>query len=266
VLAPQSPGDCFTIALEAVRIALTHMVPVIILSEAYLATSAEPWRIPEAGSFAPIEVNHPEGSSEDFQPYARDERFVRPWAIPGTPELQHRIGGLERENITGNISYDADNHQRMTELRQAKVDAIADEIAPIEVEGHRDGGLLVLGWGGSYGAILKATRRAQEKGHAVASAHLRHLNPMPANLGEVLSRFDQVLIPELNSGQLRTLIRSRYLVDAKGLNKVAGKPFRVDEIEQAIEAMMADGIEAPAHAAGGNGAGAEAGTEASYTK
>jgi 2-oxoglutarate ferredoxin oxidoreductase subunit alpha len=246
VLAPQSPGDCFTIAVEAVRIALTHMTPVVVLSEGYLATSAEPWRIPDPNSFAPIEVHHPEhaGDGAPFLPYARDERFVRPWAIPGSPGLEHRIGGLEKEENTGNVSYDASNHQRMTELRQEKVDAVADSIPPLEVDGDREGDLLVLGWGGSYGAILKATRRVQARGHAVASAHLRHLNPMPKNLGEVLSRYGQVLIPELNSGQLRMLIRAKFLVDAKGLNKVAGKPFLVDEIEQAIEAMLANGPKA----------------------
>ena len=256
VLAPQSPGDCFTIALEAVRIALKHMVPVVILSEAYLATSAEPWLIPKPSSFEPIEVKHPAGrqNGDAFHPYARDEHFVRPWAIPGTPELQHRVGGLEREDITGDISYEAKNHQRMTELRQAKVDAIADSIPPLEVEGRQKGGLLVLGWGGSYGAILKATRRAQERGLPVASAHLRHLNPMPSNLGEVLGRYDKILIPELNSGQLRMLIRSKFLVNAQGLNKVAGKPFQVVEIERAIDAALSIHREMPAAEATGDDA------------
>ncbi|MEX0886018.1 MAG: 2-oxoacid:acceptor oxidoreductase subunit alpha [Phycisphaeraceae bacterium] len=238
-LAPQSPADCFDIAIEAVRIALQHLVPVVILSEGYLANGAEPWRIPDPEGFEKIEVKHPTAdAAETYQPYQRDENLVRPWAIPGTPGLEHRIGGLEKEDVTGSVSYDPDNHQRMTDLRQAKVERIAQEIPPVEPFGDATGELLVLGWGGTQGAILTAVERAREKGQDVSCLHLRHLNPMPANLGEVLARFKQVLIPELNMGQLRMLIRGRFLIDAKGLNKVQGKPFLVSEVAQAIDLML----------------------------
>ncbi len=239
VLAPQSPADCFDIAIEATRIALQHMVPVIILSDGYLANGAEPWRIPDPDSFDRIEVKHPSDPSQ-FEVYSRDERYVRPWAIPGTPGLEHRIGGLEKQHITGNVSYDPENHQKMTDLRRLKVEKIADEIPALEPHGDASGDLLVLGWGGTFGSIYTAVDRARRKGYKVSAAHLRHLNPMPRNLGDVLRRFKRVLIPELNTGQLRLLIRAKYLVDARGLNKVQGKPFLVDELEQAIELMITD--------------------------
>ncbi|HEX7008603.1 MAG TPA: 2-oxoacid:acceptor oxidoreductase subunit alpha [Phycisphaeraceae bacterium] len=237
VLAPQSPADCFDIALEAVRIALEHMVPVLVLSEGYLANGAEPWRIPDPQSFEKIEVRHATDPA-DFQPYARDQRLVRPWAIPGTPGLEHRIGGLEKRHLTGQVAYEPDNHQLMVQLRQAKVDRVAEVIPPIEPFGDPAGELLVVGWGGTFGAIRTAVDRARQQGKRVSAAHLRHLNPLPKNLGEVLRRFKRVLIPELNSGQLRLLIRGRFLVDARGLNKVQGKPFLVSEVAEQIRSML----------------------------
>ena len=237
VLAPRSPADCFDVAIEAVQISLRHMVPVIILSDGYIANGAEPWRVPDEGSFEKIRVEHAT-EAEGFQPYARDEKLARPWAIPGTPGLEHRIGGLEKQDVTGNVSYDPDNHQQMTNLRRAKVQKVADCIAPIEPHGDASGELLVVGWGGTYGTIVTAVDRARAAGRSVSAIHLRHLNPLPKNLGEVLGRFKKVLVPELNTGQLRMLLRSEFLVDARGLNKVQGKPFLVEEVEQAIGLMM----------------------------
>ena len=239
VIAPQSPADCFDVAIDACRIAMQHMVPVIILSDGYLANGAEPWLIPDAKSFEPIEIRHPSDPAT-FKAYDRDDKLARPWAIPGTPGLQHRIGGLEKANITGNVAYDPENHQLMTELRLRKVQKIADDIPPVEPHGANTGDLLVVGWGGTYGSILTAVNRARAKGLAVSSLHLRHLNPMPRNLGDVLRRFKRVLVPELNTGQLRLLLRGKFLVDARGYNKIAGKPFLVEELEKAIDAMLHD--------------------------
>lgn len=239
VLAPQSPADCFDIAIEASRIAMQHMVPVIILSDGYLANGAEPWRVPTADSFDKIELPHPD-NTETFEPYDRDAKLARPWAKPGTPGMEHRIGGLEKQHITGNVSYDDENHQFMVSLRQAKVDKIAEFIPAIEPLGDASGELLVLGWGGTYGSIVTAVDRAREQGKSVSAAHLRYLNPMPANLGDLLKRFKRVLIPELNTGQLRSLIRGKYLVDARGLNKIQGKPFLIEEVGQAIDLMLDD--------------------------
>jgi len=239
VLAPQSPGDCFAIAIEATRIALQYMIPVIILSDGYIANGAEPWRIPDPDKLEKIEVHH-RSDPDDFHVYSRDDKLARPWAVPGTKGLEHRIGGLEKQHITGDVSYDPDNHQLMTAVRQAKVQKVADGLKPLEIEGDHEGTLLVVGWGGTYGAIVTAVNRAQAAGKKVAAVHLRHLNPLPNDLGQVLSRFKQVLVPELNTGQLRLLIRSRYLVDARGLCKVQGRPFLVDEIEQAIDLMLAN--------------------------
>jgi 2-oxoglutarate ferredoxin oxidoreductase subunit alpha len=245
VIAPQSPSDCFDIAIEAIRLATTHMVPVILLSDGYIANGAEPWRIPDPSTLQKFEIHHPAGFSrakEDpaFHPYERDEHLVRPWAIPGTEGLEHRIGGLEKENVTGAVAYGPENHQLMTDLRQQKVERVANDIPLLKTEGPDTGDLLVLGWGGTYGAITTAAINLRAKGMSVSSAHLRYLNPMPKNLGDVLKGFKKVLIPELNTGQLSFLIRSKYLVDAKGLNKVAGQPFLVDEIEQAITMMLED--------------------------
>ncbi len=237
VLRAQSPADCFDIAMEATRIAMRHMVPVVVLSEGYLANGAEPWRMPDPNGFEKIEVTHAT-DRESFDVYGRDENLVRPWGLPGTPGLEHRIGGLEKEHLTGTVAYEPENHQLMTELRHEKVQRVADFIPPIEPYGDASGDLLVLGWGGTYGSILTAVKRAREEGESVSCAHLRHLNPMPSNLGEVLKRFKKVLIPELNTGQLRMIIRGRFLVDARGLNKVQGKPFLVEELSQAIKLML----------------------------
>lgn len=237
VVAPRSPADCFDIAIEAVRLAIRHMTPVLILSDGYLANGAEPWRIPDPKTLVPIVVTHPSDPS-NFHAYARDGNLARPWAIPGTPGLEHRIGGLEKQDISGNVSYDPANHQRMTELRAAKVAKVAEHLPPLATLGPDHGELLVLGWGGTYGTLTTAVQRAQAKGLSVSSAHLRYLNPLPANLGELLKRFQKVLIPELNTGQLRWLIRGKYLVDARGLNKVHGQPFLVEEVVQAIELMV----------------------------
>lgn len=244
LIAPQSPANCFDTAIEATRIALQHMVPVVILTDGYLANGSEPWLIPEVDSLEPIAVSHPESDSngEAFHPYARDEKLARPWAVPGTPGLEHRIGGLEKAHVSGNVSYDPENHQFMTEARRQKVEKVAEVIPPIEPFGDRSGELLVLGWGGTYGSIHTAVTEARAAGKSVSQVHLRHLHPMPRNLGEVLGRFKRVLIPELNTGQLRMLVRGKYLVDARGLNKVQGKPFLVDELEQAIDLMLEDGF------------------------
>lgn len=239
IVAPQSPADCFDIAIEAVRIAFRHMVPVIILTDGYIANGSEPWMVPKADDFDAIPVKHAEsGEGETFLPYERDENLARPWGIPGNPGTEHRLGGLEKAHETGNVSYDPENHQLMTRIRAEKVAGIADHLPALEPMGDREGDLLVLGWGGPYGSIVTAVNNAREQGKSVSAAHLRYLNPMPKNLGDVLRRFKQVLIPELNTGQLLYLIRGRYLIDARGLNKVQGKPFLVEEIEQAIDLML----------------------------
>ncbi len=237
VLAPKSPANCFETAIEAATLAMEHMVPVVILTDGYLANGSEPWLIPDASSLDPISINHATDPSA-FATYGRDDQLVRPWAIPGTPGLEHRIGGLEKQNITGNVNYDPENHQLMTMLRQRKVDLVAERIPPIEPHGSASGEVLVVGWGGTYGSIQTAVERARAAGKSVSQLHLRHINPMPRNLGDTLRKFKQVLVPELNAGQLRSLLRSKYLVDARGLNKVQGKPFLVDEIEQAIDLML----------------------------
>ena len=237
VLAPQSPGDCFHIAIEAVRITFEYMVPVIILSDGYLANGAEPWLIPAVDSLPKIHVEHATDPAT-YQVYGRNEKLARPWAIPGTPGLQHRVGGLEKAHLTGNVSYDAENHQFMTAVRSAKVQKVADELPPLDVHGDESGDLLLLGWGGTYGSIITAVDRARERGKKVSAAHLRYLNPLPSNLEQVIGRFGSILVPELNMGQLRWLIRAKFLVDARGLNKVQGKPFLIEEIEQAINLIL----------------------------
>jgi 2-oxoglutarate ferredoxin oxidoreductase subunit alpha len=245
ILAPCSPADCFNMVFEAVRLAIGYMVPVVVLSDGYLANGSEPWLIPNVASLPRIKVSHPvapaggNGNGEAvFHPYLRDERLVRPWAIPGTPGLEHRIGGLEKEDVTGNVSYDPANHENMIRIRAQKVANIAKDIPELTVTGPDQGDLLVVGWGGTYGSILTAVQRAQRKGYKVASTHLRYMNPMPRNLGDVLKRYKKVLVPELNSGQLRMLLRSYFLVDAIGLNKVQGKPFLVSEIEGKIAEVI----------------------------
>jgi 2-oxoglutarate ferredoxin oxidoreductase subunit alpha len=239
MVAPATPSECFKYALESFRIAVTHMTPTIFLSDGYLGTGAEPWRIPDVADLPRIEVKYATDPAT-FKPYERDtETLARPWAVPGTPGLEHRIGGLEKADITGNVSYDAHNHDKMTHLRAEKVERIANDIPELQIEsGEAEGELLVLGWGSTHGAILTAVQRAQAKGHSVSHAHLRHMSPFPRNLGDVLSRFEKVLIPELNLGQLSLLVRGKYMVDAATLNKVTGRPFLIREIEEKIYAMV----------------------------
>lgn len=244
IVAPCSPADCFNMVFEAVRLAVGFMTPVMLLSDGYLANGAEPWLIPRVEDLPKISVKHPSeangnGNGEShFLPYKRDERLVRQWALPGTAGLEHRIGGLEKEDVTGNVSYDPINHENMVHTRAKKIANIANEIPPLEVVGPETGDLLVCGWGGTYGAILSAVLRCQQKGMKVAHAHFRYLNPMPRNTAEVLKRYKKVLVPELNCGQLRLLLRGIYLVDAIGLNKIQGKPFLVSEIEDRIEQLL----------------------------
>ena len=238
VVAPATPAECFDMAIESFRIALKYMVPTVFLSDGYLGTGSEPWLIPSIEELPKIEVKFAT-DPDTFRPYARDEdTLARPWAVPGTPGLEHRIGGLEKADVSGNVSYDAENHMRMVAYRAEKVERIANDIPDVEVVGEPEGSLLVVGWGSTYGAILSAVQRAQASGMPVSCAHLRYLNPFPPNLGDVLSRFDRVLIPELNLGQLRMLIRGRYLVDAVGLNKVSGRPFQIREIEEKIAELV----------------------------
>ncbi len=237
VIAPSTPGGCFQAAFDAAQIAVRYRTPVILLSDTFLASSSEPWRVPSVEDLPgidPVFEPAPDGDAEPFMPYSRDERLARPWAIPGTPGLQHRIGGLEKADGSGNISYDAANHARMTELRAAKIAGIADEIEPLTVDADPGARLLVIGWGSSEGAIRAAVRRARLDGIKVACAHLRHLNPLPSNLGDVLRSFDRVLVPEMNSGQLAQVLRAKYLVDVESFCKVEGQPLFTAEIEAEI--------------------------------
>ena len=238
IVAPATPSECFAMAIEAFRIATKYMVPVVFLSDGYLGSGSEPWRIPSLDDLPKIDVQFASDPAT-FHPYARDpETLARPWAIPGTPDLEHRIGGLEKSDVYGNVSYDAENHMKMVTYRVEKVARIAHDIPDIEVIGDREGQLLVLSWGSTYGAVMSAVQRGRASGLAVSSAHLRYLNPFPENLGDVLSRFDKVLVPELNLGQLRMLVRARFLVDAAGLNRVTGRPFKIGEIETAIRELV----------------------------
>jgi len=242
VISASTPSDCFAAVYEAARIAVQHMTPVIFLSDGYIANGAEPWRFPQKADLKPIEVNFKKELAEGeakFMPYQRDEKLVRPWSVPGTAGLEHRIGGLEKEDITGNISYDPDNHQHMVKTRQAKVDMIADYI-PLQTldSGPEKGDVLVLAWGSTYGAVKSAVSELQEKGKAVAHAHLRHLRPFPKNLGEMLGNYKRVLIPEINNGQLIKIIRDQYLVDAIGYNKIKGTPITRAELVNAINELL----------------------------
>jgi 2-oxoglutarate ferredoxin oxidoreductase subunit alpha len=246
VLAPQSPADCFQMMFEAVRLAVGFMTPVFVLSDGYLANSAEPWRIPKAEDLPAIPARHAEATGgAAFRPYNRDDRLVRPWAVPGTPGLEHHLGGLEKEDGTGEVSYDPANHQHMVRVRAQKIANIAREIPELTADGPDAGDLLVVGWGSTHGAILSAVQRARRRGLSVAHAHLRYLNPLPRNTGDVLKRYRRVLVPELNAGQLRLLLRAAFLVDVVGLNKVQGRPFLVSEIEDKIAELAGKG--SPAH-------------------
>ncbi len=242
VIAASTPSDCFAAVYEAVRIAVQHMTPVIFLSDGYIANGAEPWRFPKSEDLPPIEVKFKTelGADEQtFQPYLRDEKLVRPWAIPGTPGLEHRIGGLEKQNITGNVSYDPENHQLMVRIREEKITRIADHIPQQRLDSGPDrGDLLVLGWGSTYGAIKSAVGELQKEGYKVSHAHLRYLRPFPANLGEIIRSFKHVLIPEINNGQLIRIIRDQFLVNASGYNKVMGIPITRTELVMKIREML----------------------------
>jgi 2-oxoglutarate ferredoxin oxidoreductase subunit alpha len=238
VVAPSTPGDCFHMAIEAVRLAFKYMSPVFYLSDGYLANGAEPWAIPAIEDLPKIEVNFANDPAT-FMPYARDpESLARPYAVPGTPGLEHRVGGIEKQHVTGNVNYDPENHHFMVKLRQEKVDRAAASIPPVEVMGESTGKVLVLGWGSTYGSITSAVEKMQREGKSVSSAHLRHLNPFPRNLGEVLSGFETVIIPEMNLGQLCTMIRAKYLVDAVPFSKVKGRPFQIREIVRKVEEYL----------------------------
>ncbi len=236
VLAAATPADCFHMAYEACRIALRHMIPVILLSDSYLANASEPWRLPKLEELVPIENHKITENKGGFHPFeiVDPETMARGWAVPGTPGLEHRVGGLEKDALTGEVSYDAENHEHMVRRRQRKVDAVADFIPPVSPFGDEHGDLLVLGWGSTYGAIRVAVERVRKKDHPVAHLHLRHLNPFPKNLGEVLVRFQKVLVPEINLGQLARIIRSEYLIDTISYSKVQGKPFTTGEIEEKV--------------------------------
>jgi 2-oxoglutarate ferredoxin oxidoreductase subunit alpha len=255
IVAPRSPSDCFDMAFEAIRIATEFMVPCFLLSDGYIANGAEPWAIPDVKKLPKINIQHPtqpnsaagdgkvheNGSGEPgkFLPYKRNAMLVRPWAVPGTPGLEHRIGGIEKQDVTGNVNYEPANHEHMVRTRAQKVANIAQTIPDLQVEGDSDGDLLVIGWGGTYGSIATAVQRARRKGRKIGQVHFRYLNPFPKNTADVLKRFKKFLVPELNSGQLLLLLRGMFLINAKGLNKVQGRPFLVSEIEEAIDKTLA---------------------------
>jgi 2-oxoglutarate ferredoxin oxidoreductase subunit alpha len=242
IISASTPSDCFAAAYEAVRIAIQHMTPVILLSDGYIANGAEPWKFPKSEDLPPIEVKFKTelGDGEhNFLPYLRDEKLARPWAIPGTAGLEHRIGGLEKQNITGNVNYEPENHQLMVNIRQEKIDKIADHIPLQKIDsGPEKGKLLVLGWGSTYGAIKSSVAELQREGYAVSHAHLRYLRPFPKNLGDILRRFEQILVPEINNGQLIKIIRDQYFVDAKGHNKIMGIPITKTELVMKLREML----------------------------
>jgi 2-oxoglutarate ferredoxin oxidoreductase subunit alpha len=246
ILAPRSPADCFDMAYEAVRLAIRAMTPVMLLSEGFLANSSEPWRLPDADDIPPIPVHHPaprasggNGETEPFLPYRRDDyTLARPWAIPGTAGLEHRLGGLSKAPLTGNVSYSPQDHERMVTDRAAKVARLADIIPEVEVFGPKAGDLLLLSWGGTYGAVRSAVRRAQAEGKSVAHAHLRYLNPFPHNLRDVLSRYNHVVVPELNSGQLTFLLRGRFALNIQPYPKIHARPFTISEITDKINQIL----------------------------
>ncbi|WP_416439320.1 2-oxoacid:acceptor oxidoreductase subunit alpha [Phnomibacter sp. MR] len=242
VISASTPADCFEVAMEACRIAVQHMTPIILLSDGYIANGAEPWKFPNADDLPAIEVKFKTAlaeGEEKYLPYQRDEKLARPWAVPGTPGLEHRIGGLEKQHITGNVNYEADNHEFMVKLRQEKVDKLA-EFLPLQKldSGVEKGKVLVLGWGSTYGAIKTAVSDLLAEGHAVAHAHLRYVRPFPKNLGDILKNYDTVLIPEINNGQLIKIIRDQYLVDAKGYNKIKGNPITRTELVEEIRKYL----------------------------
>ena len=238
IVAPATPADCFRMAIEAVRLATKYMAPVFFLSDGYLANGSEPWEIPSLDSLPEMKINF-RTDADGFFPYLRDEKtLARPWAIPGTPGLEHRIGGIEKQNITGNVNYEPDNHDFMVRLRAEKIQRMQQDIPLIEVFGAPEGKVLVLGWGSTYGAITTAVEHMREKGRAVSSAHLRYLNPFPSNLEEILKSFETVIVPELNLGQLCMLIRAKFLIDAQSFSQVRGKPFKVSALVNKIEEYL----------------------------
>jgi 2-oxoglutarate ferredoxin oxidoreductase subunit alpha len=239
VLSTRSASDCFDVGIEAVRLATKYMTPVMLLTDGYVANAAEPWKLPDLDAYEPFPVTFRK-DPEGFHPFLRDEKtLARVWAKPGTPELMHRIGGIERSYDTGHISYDPDNHHKMTKVRAAKIDGIADDIPPQAVElGNTSGRLCVVGWGSTYGPINRADDNLIHRGKDVAHVHIRHIWPLPKNLGELLAGYDEVLVPEMNNGQLITLLKAEYLIDAKPLNKISGQPFRIREIEDAILGIL----------------------------
>jgi 2-oxoglutarate ferredoxin oxidoreductase subunit alpha len=241
IVAAATPSDCFWAALEACRIAVKYMVPVILLSDGYLANGAEPWRIPDVTDIPefPVHFATERNSPNGYLPYKRDpQTLARPWAVPGTPGLEHRIGGLEKQDVTGNINYEPLNHEKMVRIRAAKVEAVAQDIPDIEPAGDAHGDLLIIAWGSTHGAITAAVKAQRAEGRKIGHIHLRHLNPLPSNLGDVIQRYKKVLVPELNMGQLLWVLRAKYLVDAVGLNKIQGRPFKQSELEQKIEEML----------------------------
>ena len=240
IIAARSPSDCFEVAQEAWRLAVRYMTPVFLLTDGYIANGSEPWRVPEISEIPKIPIEHPGpiANGDEFMPYERDERLSRPWAVPGTPTLEHRLGGLEKQDITGNVSYDPDNHEHMCKLRAQKVANIADDIPLQKLDGPSTGDLLVLSWGGPFGSCATAVHEAQAAGKKVSHCHLRYLNPFPKNFADILQDFDKILIPELNLGQLSSIIRSMFLIDTIALNKVQGKPFSVAEISEKMEEIL----------------------------
>jgi 2-oxoglutarate ferredoxin oxidoreductase subunit alpha len=238
VVAPATPADCFHMAIEAVRLAFKYMSPVFYLSDGYLANGAEPWAVPELDALPKIDVTFATDPA-NFMPYSRDpETLARPYALPGTPGLEHRIGGIEKQHITGNVNYDPENHHLMVKLRQEKIDRAVNEIPLLEVMGEKSGKVLVLGWGSTFGSISSAVEKMQREGKSVSAAHLRYLNPFPRNLGEVIAGFETVIVPEMNLGQLCTMIRAKYLVDAVPFSKVKGRPFQIREIVRKVEEYL----------------------------
>jgi len=242
VLAASTPGDCFYMAHEAVRIAIRYMTPVILLTDGYLANGAEPWKIPDLKTLPTITVSHPTQPNDPkgYMPYKRDERLARPWAVPGTPGLEHRIGGLEKADVTGNVSYEAENHHHMTMTRMKKVLGIANDLPKLTVEGPEKGDLLVISWGGTFGAVSMSAQHVRDKGHSVAHCHLRYMFPFQKELGTIIRNYRKVLVPELNTGQLRQLLRAEYLVDCIGMNKIQGKPFLISELEEKMLSILSN--------------------------
>jgi 2-oxoglutarate/2-oxoacid ferredoxin oxidoreductase subunit alpha len=238
VLAAATPADCFDMAIEACRIAIKYMTPVYLMTDGYLANGSEPWRLPDLDSLVRIKVNH-QAEPGSFEPYARDEKtLARTWVVPGTPGLEYRIGGLEKADISGDVSYDPVNHERMVHLRAEKVRRVAQDISPTEIFGEPKGQLLLVSWGSTFGAVRSAVERVRANGKKASHVHLRHISPFPSDLGQILKRFGTVLVPELNMGQLRLLLRGEYGLPVVGLNKVQGRPFTISEVQQKIEELI----------------------------